>query len=184
MTILILGIILWWAAHFFKRLAPELRSKLPSGGPDRGIMAVTILGSVLLMIVGYKWANFTPVYDPPTWAKPVNNLLMVVSVVLFGMAGSKGRLGTKLRHPMLLGFIVWAVAHLIANGDVASVVLFGGLGLWGVASIFLINAQEGPWERPEPGPASGDIKLFAISAVVFIVIGTIHHLIGPSPFGA
>jgi len=184
MTFLILGVLLWIAAHFLKRLAPGLRGALPSGGPDRGIMALLIVASVILMIIGYRGAEVSPVFDVPGWAKPVNNLLMIVSVLFFGMAGSKGRLGTKFRHPMLIGFTIWAVAHLLANGDLASLILFGGLGLWSVASIFLINAQDGPWDRPEPGPASGDIKLFIITAVVFTVISTVHYFIGPSPFGA
>jgi len=167
MTILILGVVLWWAAHLFKRLAPGLRGKLPAGGPDRGIMALTIVGSVILMIVGYKISGFAPVYEPPSWAKPVNNVLMIVAVLLIGMSPSKGRLGSMFRHPMLLGFCVWAAAHLLANGDIASLVLF-----------------DGPWEKPEPSDARGDVKLLIITAVVFTVMSVVHVLLGPSPFGA
>lgn len=184
MTILILGVALWWAAHLLKRLAPGLRGKLPSGGPDRGIMAAAIFGSVILMVLGYWYSGFTPVYEPPSWAKPVNNLMMIGAILLFGMSPSKGKLGSMLRHPMLLGLIVWAVAHLLANGDLSSVVLFGGLGLWAVVTIFLTNAQDGPWQKPEPTDARGDVKLLIITAVVFTVVSVIHVLIGPSPFGA
>jgi uncharacterized membrane protein len=86
-----------------------------------------------------------------------------------------------LRHPMLLGVLVWAFAHLLVNGDMASVVLFGGMGVWAVMQIMLINSQE-TWERPVRGPASGDVKLLIISAVVFTVIVGIHIGLGYNPF--
>jgi ABC-type cobalt transport system substrate-binding protein len=113
----------------------------------------------------------------------VNNALMIIAVVLMGMGKSKGRARAWLRHPMLWGIVVWAVAHLLVNGDVASIVLFGGMGLWALANMLLINAQDGPWQRPAPGPASGDIKLLVISAVVFAVIVGLHMWLGPNPFG-
>lgn len=183
MTLLILGLALWWAAHLLKRLAPRWRAALPKGGPDRGIMSVVILLSVVLMVLGYRGAEITPLFELPTGARPINYLMMFGAVLLFGMAGSKGRLGTHLRHPMLLGMITWAISHLLVNGDLASLVLFGGLGVWAVTTIFVINAKAGPWTRPAPGPASGDIKLLIISIVAYLAITTIHHFIGPSPFG-
>jgi len=84
---------------------------------------------------------------------------------------------------MLAGVIVWSGAHLMVNGDVASIVLFAGMAIWAVAEMLLINMQEGKWQRPEAGPASGDIKWLVISAIVFAVITGLHIWIGPSPFG-
>ena len=78
-----------------------------------------------------------------------------------------------------------AVADLWVNGDLASVVRFGGLGMWAVLSIFLINAQDGAWNRPEPGPIKGDIWVMVISLVVFLVIAGIHAIfVWPFPGGA
>jgi uncharacterized membrane protein len=184
MTMILIGLLLWIAAHFFKRVLPDVRSGMNErmgAGPARGIMSVLILLSVILMIVGFRGHDATVLYTPMDGMRPVNNLLMIISVVLFGMSGSKGRLGTMLRHPMLLGVLVWAVAHLLVNGDMASVVLFGGMGIWAVMQIVLINAQD-IWTRPERGPASGDVKLFIISAVVFSVIAGIHIALGYNPF--
>jgi uncharacterized membrane protein len=184
MMLILIGLLLWIAAHFFKRVLPSVRNAMDDrmgAGPARGVMSVLILLSVILMIIGFRGHDATQLYAPMDGMRPVNNLLMVVSVVLFGMSGSKGRLGTMLRHPMLLGILVWAVAHLLVNGDMASVVLFGGIGIWAVMQILLINAQE-TWTRPESGPASGDVKLFIISAVVFSVIAGIHIALGYNPF--
>lgn len=184
MTLIFIGLLLWIAAHFFKRIMPNARAAMDDrmgAGPARGVMAVLILLSVVLMIIGYRGHEAAQVYAPMAGVGHLNNLLMVISVILFGMSGSKGRLGTMLRHPMLLGVLVWACAHLLVNGDMASVVLFGGMGVWAIMQIMLINAQEA-WERPARGPASGDAKLLVISTVVFTVIVSIHIAVGYNPF--
>lgn len=186
MLLLILGLLLWTAAHLLKRLAPDARQALTARfgeGGSKGVVAGAIGLGVLLMIVGYRMADFTNVYTTPSWTVHLNNLMMLGSVALFGMGSSKGRARTWLRHPMLTGVLVWALAHLIVNGDLASVVLFGWLALWSVGEMALINAKTGPWDRPEPGPASGDVRLVIISVVVFVVIGLIHGWLGYWPFG-
>ena len=80
-----------------------------------------------------------------------------------------------IRHPQLTGVVVWAIAHLLANGDSRSVVLFGGLGVWAVIAIFTINNRDGEWERPEPVPAAKDITLVAIGAVLTAVVAYFHE---------
>lgn len=186
MSLLIIGLMLWTVAHFFKRVAPNARAglndKLGEGGA-RGLMTVLILASVVMMVIGYRAAPVDIVYDVPDWGVPVNNTLMLVAVALMGMGSSKGRARSWLRHPMLMGLLVWAAAHLLVNGDLASIVLFNGLAAWALISMSLINLREGPWERPEPGPVSSDVKWLVISAVVFVVIAGLHIWIGPSPFG-
>ena len=186
MNILIAGLALWATAHFFKRLAPNMRKGMDAkmgAGPARGVMSLAILGSIVLMVIGYRAAPVEGVYTLPGAARHINNALMIVAVIMMGMGSSKGRARTWLRHPMLWGVVLWSVAHLLVNGDVASIVLFGGMGLWALASMVLINVQDGPWVRPAPGPLSGDIKLLVISAVVFGVIAGLHIWIGPNPFG-
>lgn len=185
MVILGSGLLLWVAAHMFKRVMPGLRTELTErmGNASKGIFAGLILGSVALMVIGYRGADFVPVYDPPVWGGHLNNLLMLGAVVLFGMSSTSGRLRGRLRHPMLLGVATWAVAHLVANGDAASVLLFGGLLAWAVAQIALINVQDPEWVRPAPGTARGDVKLIVISLVVYGVIAAVHTWLGVRPFG-
>jgi len=84
---------------------------------------------------------------------------------------------------MLWGAVVWASAHLLVNGDMAAIVLFGGIGVWALISMMLINMAEGKWEKPKAGPALADVKWLVISAVVFAAISGLHIWIGPSPFG-
>lgn len=184
-VILLLGVFLWVDAHWIKRLVPSLRVAMDTRlgqGPARGVVAGLIVLSLAMMIIGYRGSETVSVYAPFNGAGHLNNLLMVIAVILLGAGSSKGRMKTWFRHPMLLGVCVWAVGHLLVNGDVASIVLFGGLGLWAVVSIILINRAEGAWDRPAAGPFSRDIRLLVISAVVFTVIVTIHIMLGYNPF--
>lgn len=185
MTFLWMGLIMWYGAHLFKRVMPEQRvalSKELGEGTARGSVAATIGLSVVMMIVGYRDAGVTQVYSPIAGMGHLNNLLMLIAVMLMGMGSSRGRLRSLLRHPMLTGVLVWAVAHLLVNGDVASLVLFGGLGVWAVVQMLVINAKAGPWNRPAPGAVSADIRLAVISIVIFAIIAAVHVFLGYSPF--
>lgn len=180
MTLLILGLALWIAGHFFKRALPGVREGLGDAG--KGVSAVIILAGVVLMVIGYRGWYSDLAYVPPSWGIHLNNLLMLVSVFLFGLGSSKSPLRSKMRHPMLTGVIVWAVAHLLVNGDWASVVLFGTLAVWAVAEMLVINAKEPVYHRFEGGSLGGTVRLFVISIVVFAVIAGIHAWIGYWPF--
>lgn len=186
MTILILGLLVWSTAHLFKRVAPDARAGIGTRlgvGPSKGVFAVAIVLGLILMIFGYRAAAFTPVYTPPAWGVHVNNLAMLAAVALFGMGASKGRARSWLRNPMLTGVLVWAGAHLLVNGDVASIVLFGGLAVWSVVNMLVINQRAGVWVRPAPGPASGDLRLAIITLVAYAIVTAIHAALGVWPFG-
>ena len=180
MTLLILGLILWIVAHYFKRLAPDMRARM--GNPGKGVVAVLIIASVVAMIFGYQWAPFIPVWYPPSFMVHINNLLMLVAFFVYGMSATTGRLRGKMRHPQLTAVKIWAVAHLLVNGDVASLILFGGMLAWAVGSVILINRAEPDWKRPEPGDAKKDILLVVITLVMFSVVAGLHIWAGVWPF--
>lgn len=178
---LLLGLLLWSGAHFFKRAAPDLRAQMGNAG--KGVMALIMVVGIVLMVIGYGSADPVPLWHMGSWTVHLNNLLMLVAVALLGLGKSKSRLRGTLRHPMLAGVIVWAFAHLIVNGDLPSLVLFGGLALWAAAEMVVINrAEPAPAPFTEGSPA-GDIRLVIITLVVYAVISAIHLWIGPSPFG-
>lgn len=179
MAYLIAGLILWSAAHLFKRVAPDLRTRMGNAG--KGLVALGVLAGLILMVVGYRQAGFIHVWAPPAWTVHVNNLMMLGAVFLFGMSATKGRLRGAIRHPQLTAVKVWAVAHLLVNGDLASLVLFGGLLGWAVLEVVLINMAE-EWDRPQPGEARRDILLVAITIVMFLAITLVHNWLGVWPF--
>lgn len=180
MTLLVLGLALWWGAHLFKRLAPDARARL--GDPGKGLVAVALLAAVVLMVFGYRGADIVPVWTPPPGMGHLNNTLMLVAVFLFGVGGTKGSLYTRMRHPMLWGTVLWAVAHLIVNGDLASIVLFGGIGLWALVAMAAIN-RAGPWDRPAAGRGlKGDAMNAVGTLVLYAVIAGVHTWLGYNPF--
>ncbi|MWP36378.1 hypothetical protein GQY15_02030 [Rhodobacter sphaeroides] len=179
MLLLILGVALWSAAHLFKRVAPGLRQ--PLGNAGKGIAALLLVASLVMMVLGYRQAEFIPVYSPPPGIGHANNLLMLIGLIVFGAGMSKGWLWTKIRHPMLYGALIWVVAHLLVNGDVASLILFGGMGLWAVAEIVLINRQTA-WQRPVSGGPKRDLALVGVVLVMYGVIALVHIWTGHNPF--
>ncbi|SFE30201.1 NnrU family protein [Roseivivax sediminis] len=179
MILLVLGIALWVAAHLFKRVAPERRAAM--GDKGKGAVAVALLVALVLIVLGYRGAPFINVWTPPAFMVHINNLLMLVAVFVYGMSATTGRLRGKMRHPQLTAVKIWAVAHLLVNGDLASIILFGSMLAWAVAEVIVINRSEA-WVRPEPGPAKKDILLVVITLVMFAVITGIHAWLGVWPF--
>lgn len=180
MQIMVLGLILWIVSHLFKRVAPGPRARM-GDLPAKMVVAVLSLAAIVLMVIGYRRAEIEPVYTPLAGIGHLTDLLMLVALFLFALSHSKGRLRARLRHPMLLSVAVWAVAHLLVNGDLASIVLFGGLGLWAVVSIILINAQES-WTAPAPGGLRSDAIALAVAVVLYGLIAGVHVWLGHNPF--
>lgn len=181
MAMLIVGVLIWWIAHLLKRAAPGARAAMGETS-GKAVMAVALAASVLLMIFGYRDAAFVNVWFPPVWAIHLNNLLMFFAIGLLGVGHSKGRIRSLIRHPMLMAVVVWAVAHLIVNGDLASIILFGGLGAWAVVEMAVLNATT-TWTRPAPGPAKRDLVLLAVTIVLYALVGAFHWFVaGVRPF--
>ena len=106
-------------------------------------------------------------------------LFLVVTLFVGSNAG--GRIATRMRHPQLIAVKTWAVAHLLVNGDLASILLFGTMLAWAVGSVVLIN-RAGPWDRPAPGDAKKDKLLVIITLVMFAVMVGVHIWLGVWPF--
>lgn len=180
MTLLILGLALWVGAHVFKRLAPGPRAKLGDAG--KGLVAVLLIGSVVLMVIGYRQAAYVPIWEPPTFLRHVNNLLMVAAFYVYGVGATKGLLSARLRHPQLTGFSIWAVAHLLVNGDLAAMVLFGVLLAWAIGEMILINRAE-PWAPPAAVSIKGDFTALIVGLVLMSIAAGVHIWLGVNPFG-
>lgn len=184
MIILVIGLAIWIFAHAFKRLAPGPRTMMAErmGAASKGLFAGILVLSVVLIVIGYRQTPFIPVYTPPLWGVHVMNLFMILAIALFGLGSSKSNFRGYTRHPQLWGFSLWAGLHLLVNGDLASVVLWGVFLLWALGEMQLITRTEPVWEPYEGGSTAGTIRLLAISLVLYGIITAIHAWLGVWPF--
>ncbi|MEO9781192.1 MAG: NnrU family protein [Sedimentitalea sp.] len=179
-VLLFLGVALWWAAHLFKRVAPERRAAMGNAG--KGMVALAIVASIVLMVLGFRATPYVAVWTPPSFMIHINNTLMIFALWMASPAGQKGLILNKVRHPMLGGFKLWAFAHLLVNGDLASILMFGSLLAWAVCEVIVINKSEANWSPGAPGTLAKDAMFFAVSIVLLGVIGMIHGWLGYWPF--
>lgn len=171
-ALLSLGVALWWGFHLFKRLMPERRAALGDAG--KGIVALGLLVAVVLMIFGYRMADGAVFWGRTPATVGINNLMMLAALYMVSPGPSRGALFHRMRHPMLTGVLLWALAHLLVNGDVPSLVLFGGLGIWAIVEMAVINRAEPDWTPPARGSLSRDAIFLVAAAVLMVVIGTVH----------
>lgn len=181
MAWLLLGLLLWSGAHLFKRMAPARRAGL--GDRGKGLVAVALLLAVVLMVVGYRAWDAPVVWVPAPAATHANNLLVLLAIYLFAASGMRTRAARWNRHPQLTAVTLWATAHLLVNGDAASIVLFGGLLLWALVEIAVINRAEPAWAPPPPAPLGREAGAAFGAVAVFALVGLVHGWVGPWPFG-
>ena len=141
MLMLTLGVALWSVAHLFKRLAPAARDGM--GDLGKLVVTVALIGSLVMMISGYQDAS-GPVWwgRQPLWVS-ISNILMLFAFYMMVASSMKVRITSMVRHPQLTAIKAWSVSHLLVNGDLSSLILFGGLLGWAVVSVIIINRQDG-----------------------------------------
>jgi uncharacterized membrane protein len=181
LTVLILGVLLWSGAHLFKRVAPDARARM--GDTAKGVVAVLVLLSIVLMWWGYRNADAGFWWGRHPATVGINNLLNLLAVYLFAASGMKTRITAYIRHPQLTAIKAWAVGHLIVNGDLPSLVLFGGLLAWAVVEVILINRQTPRPAPPPPASAGKEIGAVVGTLVVYGLIAWVHYWFGYPAFG-
>lgn len=178
MTILLAGLVLWAAVHWFPAALPEQRNAIVAKigeGPYKGIFSLLILLALALIIIGWRDAPIVQAYLPPMFGNAFIGLAVFVAFILFFAARIPNNLRRIVRHPQLTGVVVWGVAHLLVNGQVRDVLLFGGMTLWAVVGMLLANRRDGAWQKPGPVPIWKDALLIAVALVV---TGALFHFHG------
>ena len=181
---LILGVLLFAGIHMLPT-APATRGRVAERlgeQPYKGLFSLGIVGGIALMVIGWRSSVPSTLYAAPGWGATVANPLMFVALVLFVASNLPTNLKRLIRHPQLTGVATWAGAHLLANGDSRSLVLFGGIGLWAVVEMGLLNRRDGAWQRPEPLPLVAELKPLIGAAVAFAILFLVHpYIAGVSP---
>ena len=173
MGVLVAGVFLFIGVHLlpsFSQVRSGLRDRL-GVGPYMGLFSVAALTGLILVIVGMGRAPFVGVWTPPSWGRQVAIYTMPVALTLFIGAYMPSNLKRFIRHPMLLGVALWATVHLLANGDLASLILFGSFGAFAIFDIWSAN-RRGAERSTKVAPRWQDVLLAAIGVVVYV--GILH----------
>ncbi len=185
MILLLAGITLWAAVHWFPMALPEQRNALVAKlgeGPYKGIFALLIAASIAAMVLGWKQAPLVQAYLPPLFGNWVIAAAIALALILFFASQVPNNLRRIVRHPQLTGVIIWGAAHLLVNGSVRDVLLFGGLGVWAAVGIWLSNRRDGAWQKPAPAPLYMDAAVAALGLTVAALTFHFHGwLFGVTP---
>jgi uncharacterized membrane protein len=190
MGILILGLVVFLGIHSVGIFAPALRDRMAGQMGEvlwKAIYGIVALIGLLLIIQGYGAAGVepVPVWVPPVWMRHLNLLLMLPVFVLLLAAYLPGRIQTTVGHPMLAAVKLWAFGHLLANGNLADILLFGGFLVWAVADRISLKRRTPPSAPSAPAGKANDLIAIVGGLLLYgAFIGGAHlWLFGVSPLG-
>lgn len=190
MGYLLLGLVLFLGVHSVRIVAEDWRgSTIARIGdkPWKGIYALLSLLGFVLVVWGFGVARAYPVqlWSPPVAMRHLAALLTFIAFVLLAAAYvPRNGIKARVHHPMVLGVMVWALAHLLANGNVAHVVLFGAFLVWAVLNFSAAHRRDRlAGTVYPPGTTGGTVTMLVVGAVAWAVFAFWLHgwLIGVRP---
>jgi uncharacterized membrane protein len=192
MTLLLLGLVLFLGTHSVRIFADDWRSRrIAAMGQNgwKGLYSVLSIAGFVLIVYGYAAARLEPVvlYLPPVWTRHLASLLTIPAFILLVAAYVPGtRIKRAVGHPMVLGVKTWALAHLLANGMLADVLLFGAFLVWAVLDYIAARKRDrAAGTVYVVGPVTRDIVAVVVGLVAWAAFAMWLHrvLIGVGPFG-
>ena len=190
MALLIVGLVIFLGAHSVRIFAYDWRTaQIAKVGPKvwRGSYALLSLIGFVLIVYGYGLARQSAIvlYLTPAWTRPLAALLTLAAFILITAAYvPQTRIKAKVGHPMVLGVKVWAIAHLLANGTLADVILFGSFLTWATFNYTAARCRDrAAHVAYVTGPVSRDVKAVVIGAITWAIFTFWLHewLIGVRP---
>ena len=195
MTLLIVGLVLFLGVHVLPAF-PDVRDGLRDrfgAGTYKAIFSVLSLAGFAIIIFGYHKMQLhvggkNPiVWDPPVWTRHIALLLMLPAMILIVAANVPSRIRTAVRHPMLLAIKLWALAHLLSNGDLASLLLFGSFLAYAIYDRISVKKRGalGPLGDAQPSSPINDLVVVGVGLALYaaLLMGGHQWLIGVSPLG-
>jgi uncharacterized membrane protein len=191
LAILVVGLVAFIGAHVFVSLRGPRAAVIAhvGEGPYKGLMSLVSLAGLILVGYGfgqYRADGWIDVWSPPRWTYYVTQILMWPASIFVVAAYIRGYIWRVLKHPMLVGVKTWAVAHLISNGDLGSIVLFGSFLAWAVYDRITLKHRTDPGAPPIPvrGHRNDTIAL-VVGTLLYLGLGLIFHpiVVGVPVFG-
>jgi len=191
MTLLVLGIVIFFGVHSVRVFADEWRSRqIAARGEQTWKMLYSIASVVGIVVLGWGFAQTrkAPIalWTPPHWTYPITAALVLVSFVLFAAAYVRGnRIKARIGHPQSAGVKTWAFAHLLSNGNLGDVLLFGAFFVWAILAFAAARKRDRIAGTTYPvGPVAKDVTTVVAGVVAWLVFGFWLHawLFGVRPF--
>ena len=192
LLVMIAGLVLFLGAHTLttqRELRARFVGAMGEGGYKIGYALVSLAGLALIVwgFSHYRASGWIQVWSPPTALKHLNTALMLPAVILVAAAYLRGRIYTTLKHPMLAGVKLWAFGHLLANGDLGGIILFGSFLAWAVFDRISLKRRTDRGAPPIPvGGVTNDLIAVAVGIVAYLALAFAFHpvVIGVPVVGA
>ena len=176
MALFILGLVIFFSAHLFTALMREPRARLAGKigeMPYKGLYSLVSIAGFILIIVGWKGADQSVLYVTPVWTRHITYLLVLIAFIFLAAAYlPAGKIAAGAKHPMLAGVKLWAFGHLLVNGEVRSVILFGAFLAYGVIDRIAVK------KRGDMGRAAGPVRNDALAILVGVAAWAATALYG------
>jgi uncharacterized membrane protein len=190
LAILILGLVVFLGTHLFVSMRgarTEAIAKLGFNGYRAvfGIVALIGLAIIVWGYADYRAHGLIHVWSPPAFMRHITVGLMLFAAIFLTAAFIPSHIKAKLKHPMLASVKTWALAHLLSNGDLGSILLFGGFLAWGVYARIAAKRRGDAGATTAPAGWTNDIVVVVIGIVVYLALGFYFHpyVIGVRVFG-
>ena len=191
LLVMVLGLVLFLGPHVFVTMREQRGAAIKSIGefPYKGLFAVlTIIG---LVLTGegfgmYEAEGPIAIWNPPGFTRYITQALVWPASIAVAAAYLPGDIKRALKHPMLVGVKLWAVAHLISNGDLGGIILFGAVLAWAVYDRISLKHRSDPGGPPIPvGGRRNDIAAVIVGTILFLALGLVFHplVVGRAVFG-
>lgn len=177
MTLFLFGLLIFFGAHLFTSIVRNARAGMISrlgGGPYKGLYSLVSLTGFILIIVGWRSASVDVLYASPAALRHVTFLLVPIAFILLAAAYlPAGKIAAVARHPMLAGVKIWAFAHLLSNGEVRSLLLFGSFLAYAVIARIAAKRRDAPVRAA--GPVKNDFMAVIVGLAAAGVIALYAH---------
>jgi len=181
LLVMILGLILFFGVHTLttqRKQRAQVIAAIGEGGYKIGYALASAIGLALIIwgFALYRATGWINVWNPPTALRHIAVALMLPAVILVVASYIRGRIYTTLKHPMLTGIKLWAAAHLLANGDLGSIILFGAFLAWAVFDRISLKRRPDAGAPPIPvGGPGNDLIAIAVGVVAYLALAFAFH---------
>jgi uncharacterized membrane protein len=193
LPVMILGLVLFLGVHTLttqRELRARLIASIGGEGAYKIGYALLSLAGLALIVWGfahYRATGMIEIWNPPAAFRHITEALMLPAVILVVASYIRGRIYAVVKHPMLAGIKLWAAAHLLANGDLGSIILFGSFLAWAVFDRISLKRRTDAGAPPIPvGGPGNDAIAVVVGIVAYLALGFVFHpvVIGVPVFGA